>query len=144
MELQTLWNQSKVYFQTNYLFSIFIALLIIMARFSIYKKAGHSGWASIIPFYSEYVWFKISGMDGYLFLYSVIGTVLGEIASQNQNTTMAIVALVFLIIGAIDYLISEFKLARKFSKGFLFGLGLVFLNPIFILILGFGKNKYQG
>lgn len=37
-----------------------------------------------------------------------------------------------------------FKLAKAFGKGTGFGFGLLFLNTIFILILGFGDAEYIG
>ena len=36
----------------------------------------------------------------------------------------------------------DFRLSRAFGHGFLFGLGLVFFYPIFLLILGFNSDKY--
>jgi hypothetical protein len=36
------------------------------------------------------------------------------------------------------------RLAKCFGKGTGFGIGLVFLAPIFKLILGFGGSKYIG
>jgi hypothetical protein len=35
-------------------------------------------------------------------------------------------------------------LSKSFGNGIGFTLGLIFLNPIFILILGFGDAKYIG
>jgi hypothetical protein len=34
--------------------------------------------------------------------------------------------------------------AKAFGQGTLFGLGLIFLSPIFICILGFGDAQYVG
>ena len=48
------------------------------------------------------------------------------------------------LVGAVIAIISEYKLAKAFGKGFGFFLGLLFLNPIFKLILGFGNAQYQG
>ena len=36
------------------------------------------------------------------------------------------------------------KLAKAFGKSTGFAIGLIFLNPIFLLILGFGDAKYVG
>ncbi|WP_276931172.1 DUF5684 domain-containing protein [Dubosiella newyorkensis] len=37
-----------------------------------------------------------------------------------------------------------YNLALSFGYDFLFALGLIFLNPIFIMILGFGASRYRG
>lgn len=40
-------------------------------------------------------------------------------------------------------LITLYKFAKTFGKGFGFFLGLLFLNTIFMLILGFGNAQYK-
>jgi hypothetical protein len=35
-------------------------------------------------------------------------------------------------------------LAKSFGRGTGFALGLIFLSPIFLLILGFGSDRYLG
>ena len=36
------------------------------------------------------------------------------------------------------------KLARAFGRGIGFAIGLILLQPIFLLILGFGSDQYYG
>ena len=48
------------------------------------------------------------------------------------------------IVNIVVGIMVNFKLAKAFGKGTGFGLGLLFLNTIFILILGFGDTKYVG
>ena len=43
------------------------------------------------------------------------------------------------VANGIALIVANYKLAGKFGKGSGFGLGLVFLTPIFYMILGFGK-----
>lgn len=37
-----------------------------------------------------------------------------------------------------------FQMAKVFGKGFLFGLGLLFLSVIFFPVLAFGDSRYIG
>ena len=100
---------------------IAIAVLMIVANWKIFTKAGRPGWASIVPFYNLYVEFEIAGMNGWLFLLLLV-----PIAN--------IVILIMLYI----------KLAQVFGKDAGFTIGLIFLNMIFLLILAFGSAQYQG
>ena len=100
---------------------IAIAVLMIVAWWKIFTKAGRPGWASIVPFYNLYVEFEIAGMNGWLFLLLLV-----PIAN--------IVILIMLYI----------KLAQVFGKDAGFTIGLIFLNMIFLLILAFGSAQYQG
>lgn len=49
------------------------------------------------------------------------------------------------VYAGIVALLQTHKLSRSFGHKFGFTLGLIFLNPIFLLILAFGKNsQYVG
>ena len=87
----------------------------------VFVKAGKPGWASLIPFYNTYCLYDIAWGNGWLFLLTFVPCV-----------------------GAIFGIIMLFKLAKAFGQGTGFGFGLLFLNTIFILILGFGKSEYVG
>ena len=45
---------------------------------------------------------------------------------------------------AIISIMYSVKLARAFGRGTGFAIGLIFLPPIFMLILGFGDDRYYG
>lgn len=96
-------------------------VLSIVALWRIFAKAGEPGWASIVPFYNAYVLYKIAFGNGWYFLTLVI-------------------PIVNLVFGIMLY----FKLAKAFGHGAGFGFGLLFLNPIFILILAFDSSEYVG
>lgn len=98
-----------------------IAALTIAAMWKLFAKAGKPGWASIVPFYNTYCLFEISFGNGWLFLLCLIPCV---------NVVM--------------FIILCLKLAKAFGQGTAFGIGLIFLNTIFILILGFGNYQYVG
>ncbi len=101
--------------------SVALAVLGIIAMWNIFTKAGYSGIRSIIPILNTYTMFKIVYGNGWKFLLLLV-PILGEIL-------------------AIVYLV---RLGQVFGKGVGFILGLIFLAPIFIILLGFGKDQYQG
>src|SRR5881409_837999 len=100
---------------------LLIALLIIVAMWKVFTKAGQPGWAAIIPIYNLYVWCKIVGRPWWWILLMLI----------------PLVNFIILIILLID-------LAKSFGKGVGFGIGLILLPIIFFPILGFGSAQYQG
>ena len=128
-------------------------ILQVIAYWKIFTKAGKPGWHSIIPFLNNWDEVDLSWnrtMAWVITGLSIVGCVLGVIISNQQaqgvqisgtlNTLSIIVALVAIVLS----IISEYKLARAFGKGVGFFIGLIFLNPIFMLILGFGNAQYQG
>ena len=104
-----------------------ISIVIVIANWKIFTKAGEKGWKALIPIYNTIVLFKISGITPWL--------ILGYLASVIPG----IGGLVCL--GITIYVYG--KLAQAFGKGVGFTLGLIFLNPIFVLILAFGDAEYQ-
>ncbi|MGO8826778.1 MAG: DUF5684 domain-containing protein [Acidimicrobiales bacterium] len=102
---------------------IYIAVIVfeIAALWQVFVKAGHPGWAAIIPFYNYYVLLKIVGRPGWwLILYFI-----------------PLVNIIVWIIVAID-------LSKSFAKSTGFAVGLILLAFIFIPILGFGPASYAG
>jgi len=103
------------------IFGLLIALLLIVAMWKVFTKAGQPGWASIIPIYNLYIWCKIVGRPWWWILLMLI----------------LFVNFIICIILCID-------LAKSFGKGVGFGIGLALLGIIFFPILGFGSAQYQG
>ena len=102
------------------IYVIAIALFIV-AYWRIFTKAGQPGWASIIPIYNTIVWLRIVGRPLWWFILLFV----------------PVVNIVILIIMVHD-------LSKSFGHGVGFTLGLIFLSPIFILILAFGGSTYRG
>ena len=139
------------------IFAIIYYILLIVAEWKIFKKAGEAGWKSLIPIYNTYIIYKISGIKAwfwYLLVVSigcyVVATINGGI-QYNENmeissstSMLAIFAAVFnTVFAAIVSIYANYRLAKVFKKGIGFTLGLIFLPNIFTLILGFGSAKYD-
>jgi len=103
------------------IFWIVVAILSIIAMWKIFEKAGEEGWKALIPFYNYYVLFDIAWGNGLVFL-------------------LMFVPCVNFVVMILNYL----KLAKAFGKDVGFGIGLIFLAPIFMMILGFGDARYIG
>lgn len=100
---------------------LIIWILLIIANWMIFTKAGEPGWKSIIPLYNIYIQYKIAWGNGWLFLLNIIP-----------------------IVNIVISIVFEVKLAKAFGKSGAFAVGLIFLPNIFQLILGFGSARYIG
>ena len=98
-----------------------IFLLVIIAWWKIFEKAGHSGWEAIIPFYNFYILLKIVGKPGWWLI-------------------LLFIPLVNLVIIIWAYNM----LSKSFGKDEAFTVGLILLGFVFFPILGFGSAKYLG
>jgi hypothetical protein len=98
-----------------------VLVLVIVAMWKLFTKAGEPGWYSIIPIWSTLVLLKIVGRPMWWFLLFFI----------------PVVNIVVMIIVLND-------LSKSFGKGVGFTVGLVLLPYIFMLVLGFGGAPYLG
>ena len=122
-------------------------ILQIIANWRIFIKAGEDGWKSIIPIYGDYISYKIAWQPAYFWLTLILGIVSsylqGTLETGESLTVYMLVILIKIILVVISIMYSV-KLARAFGRGTGFAIGLIFLQPIFMLILGFGDDRYYG
>ena len=106
---------------TFLLVGLVIMVIMIIAMWKIYEKAGHEGWKAIIPIYNIYILLKIVGKPGWW--------------------------LILLFIPIVNYVFLVWTynmLSKSFGKDEGFTIGLIFLGIIFFPILGFGSAQYLG
>lgn len=105
-----------------------VGLVVVIGMWKTFSKAGQPGWAVIIPIYNLVVLFRVAGQSGWLALTFLLNfiPVIGGLAW----------------LGIVIW--NHVNVSKRFGHGVGFALGLVFLAPIFWLILGFGSSKYVG
>ena len=105
----------------EYLF-IMYAIYRLICCWAIFEKAFEPGWGALIPFYNNYLYFKITWGSGWKFLLLLIP-----------------------IANIVIYIITLVKLAKAFGKDGGWACGLIFLEPIFMCITAFDNNiQYVG
>jgi len=102
------------------IFYLAFIVFIIASIWKVFVKAGHPGWAAIVPIYNIYILLKIAGKPGWWLLLFFI----------------PLVSIVIAILVSIE-------IAKAFGKSAGFGVGLALLGFVFYPILGFGDAEYQ-
>jgi hypothetical protein len=98
-----------------------IIVVAIAGVWKVFEKAGKPGWACLIPIYNGIVILQIVERPVWWILLYLIPIV---------NLIVCILVMV--------------ELAKSFSKGAGFGVGLAFLGFIFFPVLGFGEAQFVG
>ena len=96
-----------------------IYVLLIIAWWKVFSKAGVPGLLSLIPIVNIFAYVRVAAGSAWKTLFFLIP-----------------------VFGLVYYFILPFRLSRSFGKGFGFGLGLLFLPNVFMFILGFGSAEY--
>lgn len=127
--------------------------LILAARWLVFRKAGISGWKSLIPIYSDYCTYKIAWHTKFFWIVMVCGMISGFVSGQvttlteNGEAIPVLYSFLSTVTGlavTVINLLMNINLSKRFGHGVLFGLGLTFLTPVFTLIMGLGSSMYQG
>lgn len=87
----------------------------------IFKKAGITPWWGFVPFAQQYGMWKMTGRD-------TLWLILLFVPYANIVAVIAI----------------WMDIAKSFGKSSGYALGMVFLTPIFLPMLAFGKSSYLG
>jgi uncharacterized membrane protein YhaH (DUF805 family) len=104
-----------------FLFWLVVAVLYIAGMWKAFEKAGHPGWAAIIPIYNVYIITKIVGREPWWVILAIIPCV----------------SFVVWIVLSID-------VAKSYGKDTAYGIGLWLLGFVFWPMLGFGQAQYVG
>jgi Family of unknown function (DUF5684) len=102
-------------------FWVFWFVLAAIGGWKVFEKAGKPGWAAIIPIYNYIVLCEIVGKPVWWFLLFFVPCINFVFIIWVYNL-----------------------LAKSFGKSEGFTVGLFLLNPIFVMILGFGDAVYLG
>ena len=124
-------------------------VLNIVATWRIFNKTGEPGWKSIIPIYNSYVMYGKVWSTVWFWVTLVLNAVVfytqpQAVAEGASMTALQMVGAVCMIAGMVLYILLNYKIAKAFGKGVGYTLGLLFLQPVFLMMLGFGSAQYQG
>ncbi len=103
------------------IFVLILATFMLVTMWKVFTKAGEPGWAILVPIYNTITLLKIAGKPWWWMFGFFIP-----------------------VVSIITHFVVAIGLAERFGKSAAFGIGLVFLGPIFYPILAFGSATYGG
>lgn len=96
-------------------------VILVIALWKIFTKAGYAGWLSLIPIVNAFVLVKIAGFSAWMGLLYLIP-----------------------IVNIVFHIIVSLRIGRGFGQGAAFSIFLLWLlTAIGYLILGFGSATYD-
>lgn len=121
---------------------LIVAVVLIVAKFKLYKKAGKEGWKCLIPYYNIWTECEFLGLNtNWVWIIlgsSFVGGFLDGILDTSIFSYVAYaVAFYFQVLRSISC-------AQSFGKDTGYGVGILFLQVIFLPMLAFGKAEYVG
>lgn len=108
-------------------------------------KAGEAGWKAFIPFYSDFICFRISWQTR-IFVPYLIALLAGYVLTSlsTANAVVSVLTALVCIAYTVLAIILRIRLAKAFGKGVGCGILMIFFPFIVTLVLGYGKAQYVG
>lgn len=124
-----------------------MGILSFIAWCKAFTKAGIPWERMFVPFYGQYTQYSIAGA-GVIYWVNLLAPFLMTVITTLMTLLHPYVGLffyfVFIVLIFVLHCFYCVKLAKAFGYGGGFAVGLILLNPIFIMILGFGSSVYVG
>lgn len=142
------------------LVSLAMTIILIVAQWKVFEKAGEKGWKSLIPIYNIYTMFIIAKNDGFIklvgissamtvVLYASVLSIVGSIATSKTGLMIiGVVAVLLAIICIIYTFVIAYKMYADFAEAFGHSRawGILLMIPIAstvaMCILAFGSDDY--
>jgi hypothetical protein len=106
---------------TNSVIALAFYILVAVALWKVFEKAGYSGILALIPIVNVFILVKIAGYSAWMTLLYLIP-----------------------IVGWIFGIVVAIKVGERFGKGGLFSFFLLWLIPVIgYFVVGFGDARYR-
>jgi hypothetical protein len=106
---------------TTSLVAVALYVLMVVALWRVFSKAGYAGWLAIIPIVNVVFLTKVAGFSGWLALLYLIP-----------------------IVGFVFHIVVQLRVGRAFGHGWVFSIFLLALFYVIgYLIIGFSDDRYR-
>lgn len=126
------------------LFIIVLLILLVVAYWKMFTKAGVAGWKSLIPLYNVYIAFKIAWKDQTAFwVWLAASIVYGPFRDHEDG--VGVITIAAGILALVWWMRFCIRQAKSYGKGAGTGIAAFFLPNILTLYYGFASScTYAG
>lgn len=121
-----------------FLIALVFWIICIVGKWKLFEKAGKNGWAAIIPFYSDWVYVEIAGVNWWWYLL-VIASYVMNILSGISNHFDSFVSMANLA-KLIALFVCNYNISKKLHKDIIFAVLMTIFPFIVVPLIGFSSN----
>ena len=113
---------------------------MIVGEWKMYQKAGKQGWECIVPFYSNWVYVEISGLNWWWFFVVIAGSILTVSSSNGDGETISFNF--GTLIGLFGMFVCNYNVSKKLHRDAGFAVLMTIFPYVMYPLIGFSSN-YQ-
>ena len=114
-----------------------IVIVYLVAKCKMYKKAGKNGWEAIVPFYSDWVYTEIAGVEWWWFI-ALIASNIFSFTSYNGDQTISFN--LTSVVGLFGAFVCNYNISKKLHKDVGFAVLMTIFPFVMIPIIGFSSS----
>lgn len=115
-------------------------VLYIIGRWRLYKKAGKNGWEAIIPFYNDWVYVEIAGLNWWWFLLVMANSSVNFSSGFFDGDSVVISIAPFVSLFALY--VCNYNISKRLNKDVGFAVLMTIFPFIMIPLIGL-SNSYK-
>ena len=108
-----------------------------------FMKAGEAGWKAFIPYYKDFVCFKLAWNTN-MFWPFMASVLLMQLLPEEGKLVLSLITLAVVVVRIVLNIKLDIRVAASFGKTKGWGVLLFFFPFVISLILGYGKADYIG
>ena len=114
-----------------------IVIVFLVAKCKMYRKAGKKGWEAIVPFYSDWIYTEIAGVEWWWFI-ALIASNIFSFTTNNGNQTISFNFTS--VIGLFGAFVCNYNISKKLHKDVGFAVLMTIFPFVMVPIIGFSSS----
>lgn len=107
-------------------------ILYVIGRWKLFKKAGKNGWEAIIPFYNDWIYVEIAGLNTWWYLI-IISTTICSLISEELSSIASLAS-------TFGLFVCNYNIAKRMKQNTTMAVLMTIFPMIVIPILGISKK----
>ena len=126
-----------IFFIILILIILVFCIFYILGRWKLFKKAGKNGWEAIIPFYNDWIYVEIAGLNSWWFFVVIATSVFSIISFSSDENLFNGFASSISLIGLFT---CNYNISKKLNRDTTFAVLMTIFPLIMIPLIGLSKN----
>ncbi len=137
----------EIFFDPIFLLMTIISIIIILIGFmKINKKANKNTIAAFIPFWREWIWFRLGDRNPielvFIIIYGIVLVYAEYLREYAISSFISIFELVYIVIVIYIYVSLISRIGENFGKSVFYRVFMLLLPTVFFPVIGYSSSKY--